>query len=85
MIIPQKTVSCFQDLSETLEKENLFSTYEKVRSTGDSQTLCLTSQIFQKIPDDIFNSLYNFKIFFPDYVIKYNKHFVSLVSKRISH
>jgi hypothetical protein len=85
IVILQKTVSCFQYLSEVLENADLFSTCEKVRSTCESQTFFLTSQIFQRIPDDIFNSLYDFKIFFHDYIIKCNKHFASLISKRIHY
>jgi hypothetical protein len=67
-----------------LENTDLFSTCEKVKSFGVPHTFFLTSQIFHNIPDDIFNSLNDFKVHLNGYDIECNKHFASLISNRIS-
>jgi hypothetical protein len=81
--ISQNNVLGFQYLSIIFENSALFSTCENVLSSDNPQTFFFISQHFASIPQNLFDSLNDFRITLNNYEIRCNRIFASLISNKI--
>jgi hypothetical protein len=70
-------------LAEILNNTNFPLVCKTVKSFNKDQTFYLTSEAFNQIPNDLFDSLNDFQIQFKDCKFDCNKLYASLISKRI--
>jgi hypothetical protein len=83
ILISQNNALIFRYLSEVFENTVLFSICENVLSTNHPQPFFLSSEQFAQIPQNVFDSMNDFRILLNNEEIKCNHVFASLISNRI--
>jgi hypothetical protein len=82
-LISQNNAFEFQYLSKVFENSALFSICQDVLISGNSGSFFLNSEQFAQIPENLFDSMNDFRILLINDEIKCNHVFASLISNKI--